>query len=133
MGVDDLSDFGGGGASCDSKKSFAANVRQYRRAKETQAMAIAELVGVGTKAISDYEVSRTEPAFDMIEKIANALEIPAAALFGIGAGFIPAGPRGKALHRINATLSRLNDAQLTRAASAKCLAADASLRRDQAL
>jgi len=78
-------------------------------------MAMAELVGVGTKAISDYEVSRTEPAFDMIEKIANALESLPPPCSESERGFIPAGPRGKALHRINATLSRLNDAQLTRA------------------
>ncbi len=95
---------------------FAANVRHYRRAKKLKQRQLAELLGLGRKAISDYEVSRTKPDFETIEKIAAALDIPAAALFGIGAGFVPAGQRGKAIHRINATLSRLSDAQLAKAA-----------------
>jgi len=116
MRVSDLSDLGGGRCALRLEKTFAVNLRQYRKAKSLKQWQLAERVGLGEKAISDYEVGRTIPAFETIDKLADALDIPAAALFGAGVTIVPSGPRGKLLHRINATLSRLNETQLARAA-----------------
>ena len=48
--------------------------------------------------------------------IAEALNLPPLALFGIGKEAVPKGERGRLLGRINATLSGMNDEQLARAA-----------------
>ena len=98
------------------QKIFASNVRQYRKAKKLRQWQLAELIGVGTKAISDYEVCRTVPSLETIEKIAKALDVPEAALFGGGWAATPTGSRGNLVLRINTTLSRMNETQLARAA-----------------
>ncbi|MEJ1969244.1 MAG: helix-turn-helix transcriptional regulator [Rhizomicrobium sp.] len=95
---------------------FAANLRQYRRAKKLKQWQLAELVDLGTKAISDYEVGRTEPSFEIIARLAQALDIAPAALFGVGIGMTLSNQRGKFMNRINSALSRLNEDELTRAA-----------------
>ena len=100
----------------DIRQIVSANLRQYRKAKGLNQQQLAELIDTTTKTVSDYEVGRTSPSYETIERIAVALEIPESALFGIGVTVIPAGPRGKLLHQINTTLSRMNEAQLARAA-----------------
>jgi transcriptional regulator with XRE-family HTH domain len=100
----------------DIRQIVSANLRQYRKAKSLNQRELADLIDTTTKTVSDYEVGRTTPSYDTIERIAAALEIPEAALFGVGVSIVPSGPRGNLLHRINATLSRMNEAQLARAA-----------------
>jgi len=116
MWVSDLSDLAGGRCAVRLEKAFAVNLRQFRKAKGLKQWQLAELVELGPKAISDYEVGRTIPSFETIHKLAGALGIPPAALFGGGMAIVPSGPRMNLLHRINATLSSLNEAQLVRVA-----------------
>ena len=97
------------------RQIVSVNVRQFRKAKGFTQAKLAEEIGTSVKSVSDYEVGRIAPSYDVIEKIAAALDIPEPALFGIGVSVVPSGPRGKLLHRINATLSRMNEAQLARA------------------
>jgi transcriptional regulator with XRE-family HTH domain len=98
------------------RRVLGANVRQFRKVKGLAQDELAGLIDLATKTVSDYEVGRVALSYETIGRLAGALGVPEAAFFGVGASTSPAGPRGKLLHRINATLSRMNDTQLARAA-----------------
>jgi transcriptional regulator with XRE-family HTH domain len=98
------------------RQIVSANLRQHRKAKGLNQQELADRIEKSAKSVSDYEVGRTTPSYDTIEKIARALDIPEAALFAVGVSIFPSGPRGKLLHRINAALAGMNDAELARAA-----------------
>ncbi len=97
------------------RQIVSANLRQHRKARGFTQPELAEKIEKSPKSVSDYEVGRTTPSYETIEKIAEALDVPEAALFAVGVSIFPSGPRSKLLHRINAALSGLNDAELARA------------------
>ncbi len=94
---------------------FGANVRHHRKAKGWTLERLAELVGVSQETIGKIERGKAAPLFETAEKIAAALDVPAAVLFGADA--MPGtGERARLLTDIHRTLSRMNDDQLDRAA-----------------
>ena len=95
---------------------FGSNVRQHRRAKGWSQDRLAERAELSSQTIGTIERGFAASSFDTVARIARALEVTPASLFALGAAATPSGPRGKLLHRINATLSRLNESQLARAA-----------------
>jgi transcriptional regulator with XRE-family HTH domain len=78
--------------------------------------ALAERVAVSIETIGKIERGVAAPSFDTVERIAQALGLPALALFGFGIEATPQGERGRLLARINADLSKLNDAELEKTA-----------------
>ncbi len=98
------------------RQIVSANLRQHRKARDLTQQELADKIDKSMKTVSDYEVGRMMPSYDTVEKIAEVLGIPEAALFAVGMSIFPSGQRGKLLHRINAALSGLNDAELARAA-----------------
>jgi len=63
------------------KDVFVKNLRQYRKEKNISQMALAELCGTSTSYIGQIEIGNRFPSIDMIEKIANALQIRPDLLF----------------------------------------------------
>lgn len=94
---------------------FGANVRHQRKAKGWTLEQLSELVGVSQETIGKIERGQSAPLFDTAEKIAAALDVPAPSLFGIGTA-PGSGERARLLNEIHATLSKLNEDQLARAA-----------------
>lgn len=95
------------------QKQFGANVRQYRRAHGWTQEVLAEQVGVTYETISKIERGVGAPSFETAEKIATALSVAPAVLFGAEAE--PPGERGRALAKIHTTLAQMNLEQLARA------------------
>jgi len=95
---------------------FGANVRHQRRAKGWPQDRLAAAANVSSQTVGMIERGLAAASFETAARIARALDIPSAALFAVGAGDMPKGDRGKLLHRINATLSRMNEGQLAKAA-----------------
>ena len=98
------------------KQAFGASVRHHRRAKGMTQEVLAERVDLSMETIGKIERGVAAPSFETAERIAEALNLPPLALFGIGKEAVPRGERGRLLGRINATLSGMNDEQLARAA-----------------
>jgi transcriptional regulator with XRE-family HTH domain len=98
------------------KQAFGARVRHHRRAKGMTQEELAERLDLSMETIGKIERGVAAPSFETAERIAEALNLPPLALFGIGKETMPRGERGRLLGRINATLSRMNDEQLARAA-----------------
>lgn len=97
------------------QRLFGANLRHHRKAKGWTLEQLSEQVGVSRETIGKIERGVAAPLFETAEKIAATLGVPAPALFG--AGTIPGtGERARLLIEINATLSRMNEDQLDRAA-----------------
>ncbi len=94
---------------------FGSNLRHQRKAKKLKQPALAERVNLSTEMISKIERGIAAPSFATVEKIADALEIPVVALFGIGLVTVTEGERGHLLQKIHTTLSRMNSDQLARA------------------
>jgi transcriptional regulator with XRE-family HTH domain len=99
----------------DLKSAFGANVRNFRRSINITQEALAERVDVSIETIGKIERGVSAPSFETVERIAVALDINPLVLFGASGEAIPGGERGKALGRIQATLSNMNDEQLSRA------------------
>jgi transcriptional regulator with XRE-family HTH domain len=97
------------------REIFGSNVRHYRKARGLTQQQVAEQVGMSLKMVGGIERGDAAPSFDTIEKIAAALEVPEAALFGTGILTVPPGERGRLLQRLNAQLSKLNNDALARA------------------
>jgi transcriptional regulator with XRE-family HTH domain len=95
---------------------FGTNVRQHRRAKGWSQDRLAERAGLSSQTISTIERGMAASSFETAARIAQALAVPPPALFAVGTPTLSNGDRGKLLLAINATLSRLNEAQLARAA-----------------
>jgi transcriptional regulator with XRE-family HTH domain len=100
----------------DLKQALGAQVRHHRRAQDLTQEDLAHRVDVSLETIGKIERGVAAPSFDTVERIAAALDLPPAALFGIGEAAIPRGERGRLLVRINGTLAGLNDEQLARVA-----------------
>ena len=95
---------------------FGTNLRNQRKARGLTQEALAERVEVSIETIGKIERGVAAPSFATAEKIAAALDIPVIALFGAGDAVLPPGERGRLLTRINTTLARMNEDQLTRVA-----------------
>jgi len=63
------------------KDIFVKNLKKYRREKKISQMALAELCGTSTSYIGQIEIGNRFPSIDMIEKIAEALQIKPYLLF----------------------------------------------------
>jgi transcriptional regulator with XRE-family HTH domain len=60
---------------------FANNLREYRRKRGLTQEKLAEKVGVSTHHIGMLELTRNFPTFDLIERLAEALDIEIYELF----------------------------------------------------
>jgi len=63
------------------KDVFVLNLKKYRKEKKISQMALAELCGTSTSYIGQIEIGNRFPSIEMIEKIAEALQIKPYLLF----------------------------------------------------
>jgi transcriptional regulator with XRE-family HTH domain len=68
-------------ANMGLKGVFVKNLKKYRKEKNLSQMALAELCGTSTSYIGQIEIGNRFPSIDMIEKIAEALQIKPYLLF----------------------------------------------------
>jgi transcriptional regulator with XRE-family HTH domain len=66
----------------DCRKLLAKNMKKYRQILGISQMALAEKVGCSTTLIGNIEISKRFPSADNINRIARALEVNIADLFG---------------------------------------------------
>lgn len=64
-------------------KNIGENIKLYRKLRNYDQKALADVLDVSDKTISSWECGRTEPKMGMIEKLADALSISKAHLIGI--------------------------------------------------
>lgn len=93
---------------------FGKNVRNYRKTRKLTQEQLAERVDVSMETIGKIERGVATPTFATAEKIARALDVPAAVLFGVRETEAPSGERGRLINRIEHLLSRMNNDQLFR-------------------
>ena len=62
-------------------KIFVYNMKKYRKKKQFSQMKLAEILNTSTSYIGEIEINRKIPSLDMVEKIANALNIEPFKLF----------------------------------------------------
>lgn len=65
----------------DYQETFIKNLKFYRKQTHTSQEKLAEKCDCATATIGNIEIGRQSPSFEMIVKIANALEINPADLF----------------------------------------------------
>lgn len=94
---------------------LGSNLRHHRKAKRLNQAELAERAGLSSEMISKIERGAAAPSFDAIRRLANSLDIPEAALFGLGPTVLDDSERTRLLTRIHAKLSRLNEDELARA------------------
>lgn len=94
---------------------MGANLRHHRKAQRLTQAELAERVGLSTEMISKIERGAAAPSFEAIRRIAECLNLPEPALFGVGPTLADATERSRLLSRIHARLSRLNEDDLARA------------------
>lgn len=70
------------GQELDLKELFGSSLRQCRRARGLTRAQLAEATELSLEMVGRLERGRTAPSFDTIAALANALKVPAAALFG---------------------------------------------------
>ena len=63
------------------RKIFIDNLKKIRKEKNISQMKIAELCETSTSYIGEIEIGKKFPSIEMIEKLANALNIKACELF----------------------------------------------------
>ncbi len=96
-------------------KSFGANLRHQRKARNLTQAELAERVGVSTEMISKIERGVAAPSFPTIERLGDVLGVPDVVFFGVGLVAVPDSERSRILQKIHATLSRMNVDKLVRA------------------
>jgi len=62
-------------------KIFVFNMKKYRKKRQFSQMKLAEMLNTSTSYIGEIEINRKIPSLDMVEKIANALDIEPFRLF----------------------------------------------------
>ena len=62
-------------------KIFVFNMKKYRKKRQFSQMKLAEMINTSTAYIGEIEINRKTPSMDMVEKIADALEIEPFRLF----------------------------------------------------
>ena len=95
--------------------TFGANVRHYRKGRGLKQHALADRAGLSVNMVGRIERGEASPSLETIERIAAALDVPAAALFGAGTPAAPSPERGRLLQRLHGQLARLDDDALARA------------------
>lgn len=95
---------------------FGANLRHMRKARGLTQEALAERVEVSSDMISKLERGAASPSFETLEKLCVALDAQPVVFFGFGLMPTPLGARVTLLRKIHATLSRMSEDQMARAA-----------------
>ena len=62
-------------------KIFVFNMKKYRKKRQLSQMKLAEMLNTSTSYIGEIEINRKIPSLEMVERIANALEIEPFRLF----------------------------------------------------
>ena len=65
----------------DYKKKIGANIAKYRKSKGLTQRELAHLAGIASQTLSCIEIGVNNPSFNVVIKIAIALEIPIAYIF----------------------------------------------------
>ena len=65
----------------DYKKKIGANIAKYRKAKNFTQKELANLAGIASQTLSCIEIGINNPSFNVMIKIAIALEIPLSYIF----------------------------------------------------
>lgn len=65
----------------DLRSVFIANIKKYRKEQNLSQMNLADKVGTSTSYIGEIEIGKKFPSIEMIQKIADALNIPPFKLF----------------------------------------------------
>ena len=65
----------------DMMKIFVFNMKKYRKKRQFSQMKLAEILDTSTSYVGEIEINRKIPSLEMVEKIANALEIEPFRLF----------------------------------------------------
>lgn len=65
----------------DLRSVFIANVKKYRKEQNLSQMNLADKVGTSTSYLGEIEIGKKFPSVEMIQKIADALNIPPFKLF----------------------------------------------------
>ena len=65
----------------DIMKIFVFNMKKYRKKRQFSQEKLAEMLNTSTSYIGEIEINRKIPSLEMVEKIANALEIEPFRLF----------------------------------------------------
>ncbi|WP_449410507.1 helix-turn-helix domain-containing protein [Methylobacterium komagatae] len=94
---------------------FGANLRHHRKGRHLTQAGLAERVGLSTEMISKMERGIAAPSMVTIERLADILDVPAVAFFGVGTVLTHDSERSRLLGKVHTRLSRLNEAQLARA------------------
>jgi transcriptional regulator with XRE-family HTH domain len=93
---------------------FGANLRHHRKAGRLTQADLAEQVGLSMEMISKIERGVAAPSFSTIERLAEVLEVPEGAFFGVGLIVTPQRERTHILSKIQTKLSKMNEDQLIR-------------------
>ena len=86
---------------------FIANLKKYRRAKKLSQMKIAERCGTSVSYIGEIEIGRKFPSVEMIERLAETLEICPYRLFMEDDAFTPDADREKICDEIISLVKKL--------------------------
>ena len=62
-------------------KVFVFNMKKYRKLRRISQMKLAEMLDTSTSYIGEIEINKRVPSMDMVERIANALNIEPYKLF----------------------------------------------------
>jgi transcriptional regulator with XRE-family HTH domain len=62
-------------------KIFVFNMKKYRKKRQLSQMKLAELLNTSTSYIGEIEINNKVPSMEMVEKIANALNVEPFRLF----------------------------------------------------
>src|SRR6188508_73832 len=73
---------GSPGGAGGSRIDFGEQVRALRVARRLTAAALAQQCGVSRSLVSQIETGRISPSLDVVRRLAAALAVPIAALFG---------------------------------------------------
>lgn len=65
----------------DLRNVFISNIKEYRKQRKLSQMALAEKCGTSTSYIGEIEIGKKFPSIEMIQKIADSLEIQPFKLF----------------------------------------------------
>jgi transcriptional regulator with XRE-family HTH domain len=60
---------------------FVFNLKKYRKKRNLSQMKLAEMLDTSTSYIGEIEIHRKTPSMEMVEKIANALDVEPFRLF----------------------------------------------------
>lgn len=91
---------------------FGANVRAVRKARRLTQAKLAELSELSTTSIGQIERGETGPSFNSIKRIAAALDVEPTSLFANEPPVAPPTKRARAIHRLTARITRLNEREL---------------------